>query len=169
MLAEIAFSEHQPAAAVAGAEAVLADANAAGFDDPACDALELIGRHRLFIAVQLLEAEPYFVRALRGRRPPACRSLGCGSCSAWRSTTWLAAPGRMQEGRELSLVLGALASLVEFEQTLATDYLLADDLNAAESCAEHALAEARRYGLAELEALLLGLWPTITAIRGDRE
>jgi hypothetical protein len=58
---------------VAVAEAVLADANAAGFDDLACDALELIGRDRLFIAVQLLEAESYLITALRRRRLPVCR------------------------------------------------------------------------------------------------
>ena len=75
----------------------------------------------------------------------------------------------MQEGRELSLELGALASLVEFDHTLATDYLLADQLDAAHSCAEHALTEAHRYGLAELEALLLGLRATIAAIGGDRK
>jgi len=171
MLAEIAFSEHQHAAAVAGAEAVLADANAAGFDDLACDALELIGRHRLFIAVQLLEAEPYFVESLRRAEAaglPLTR-LRVLQRLAFHDLARRAGRARMQEGRELSLELGALASLVEFEHTLATDYLLADELTAADSCAEHALTEARRYGLAELEALLLGLRATITAIRGDRE
>ena len=75
----------------------------------------------------------------------------------------------MQEGRELSLELGALASLVEFDHTLATDCLIADELDDAQSYADRALTEARRYGLVELEALLLGLRATIAAMRWDRK
>jgi len=171
MLAEIAFSEHQHAAAVAGARTALADADAAGFADLACDALELIGRHRMFIAVELLEAEPVFVEALRRAEAaglPLTR-LRILQRLAFHDLARRAGRARMQEGRELSLELGALASLVEFDHILATDYLIADGLDDAQSHAERALAEARRYGLVELEALLLGLQATITAMRWDRK
>ena len=171
MLAEIAFSEHQHAAAVAGAEAVLADANGAGFDDLACDALELIGRQRMFIAIELLEAEPYLAEALRRAEAaglPLTRLRVLGRL-AFHDLARGRGRARMYEGRELSLELGALASVVEFDHILATDYLIADELDAAESCSEHALAEASRYGLVEFEGLLLGLLATIAAIRGDRK
>jgi hypothetical protein len=36
----------------------------------------------------------------------------------------------MQDGRELTLELGALGSFAEFDRTLATDYLLCEGLHA---------------------------------------
>jgi len=171
MLAEIAFSEHQHAAAVAGAKAVLADADAAGLADLACDALELIGRHRMFIAMAVLEAEPYFAEALRRAEAaglPLTR-LRVLQRLAFHDLALGAGRARMREGRELSLELGALAALVEFDHILATDYLIADELDLAQASVERALAEARRYGLVELEVLLLGLRATVTAVRGDRK
>jgi len=170
MLAEIAFTEQQNAAAVTGARAVLAEADAAGFADLACDALELIGRDRMFIAVELREAEPYFVEALRRAEAadlPLTR-LRVLQRLAFHDLARGAGRARMQEGRQLSLEFGALASLVEFDHILATDYLIADELDDARSCCERALREAHRYGLAELEAILLGLRATITAMRWDR-
>jgi DNA-binding CsgD family transcriptional regulator len=170
MLAEIAFSEHQHAAAVAGAEAVLADADGAGFPDLACDALELIGRHRMFIAMELLEARPYLLDALRRAELaglPLTR-LRVMQRLAFYDLARGAGRARMEEGRALSLELGALASVVEFDHILATHYLVADELDGAEAFTERALVEARRYGLVELEVLLLGLRATITAMHWDR-
>ena len=170
MLAEIAFSEHQHAASVAAAEAALAEADAAGLADLACDALELIGRHRMFIACQLEEAEPYLTEALRRaeaatlplERLRVLQRLGFYDLNRGHGSA------RMEQGRALALELGALASVVEFDHVLATHYLIADELEAATNHTERALAEARRYGLRELTVLLLGLRATISAVRGDR-
>ena len=171
MLAEIAFSEHQHAASVAGAETVLAEADAAGLADLACDALELIGRHRMFIARELDEAEPYLLEALRRADAadlPLARLRVLGRL-AFYDLIRRRGRDRMEQGRALALELGALAWVVEFDHVMATDYLIADEIEAATSHTERALAEARRFGLRELAVLLLGLRSTISAVKGDRE
>jgi DNA-binding CsgD family transcriptional regulator len=171
MLAEIAFSEHQHAAAVAGAETVLADADAAGLPDLACDALELIGRHRMFIACKLEEARPYLLEALRradAANLPLARLRVLGRL-AFYDLNRNRGSARMEQGRALALELGALASVVEFDHVLATHYVIADELEAAANHTERALAEARRYGLRELTVLLLGLRALISAVEGHRE
>ncbi len=171
MLAEIAFSEHQHAASVAGAEAALAEADAAGLADLACDALELIGRHRMFIACKLEEAHPYLLEALRradAANLPLARLRVLGRL-AFYDLNRNRGSARMEQGRALAIELGALASVVEFDHVLATHYVIADELEAAANHTERALAEARRYGLRELTVLLLGLRALISAIKGHRE
>jgi DNA-binding CsgD family transcriptional regulator len=172
MLAEIASSERQHAAAVAGAEAALAEADAGGFPDLACDTQELIGRHRMFIACQLEEAQPYLLLLEALRRAEAAslplaplRALGR---LAFYDLNRGRGRDRMEQGRALALELGALASVVEFDHVMATDYLLAEEIEIASTHTERALAEARRYGLREQTVLLLGLRATISATRGDR-
>ena len=170
MLAEIAFSEHQHSASVADAKAVLAEADAAGLADLACDALELIGRHRMFIATELEEAQPYLLEALRRAEAanlPLARLRALGRL-AFYDLTRRRGRVRMEQGRALALELGALASVVEFDHVMATDFLIADEVEAATTHTERALAEAQRYGLRELTVLLLGLRATISAVRGER-
>jgi hypothetical protein len=162
MLAEIAFSEHQHAAAVASAKAVLAEADAVGLDDLACDALELTGRHRMLIASELEAAQPYLLEALRRAKAadlPLARLRVLGRL-AFYDLNRRRGRARMEQGRALAFELGALASVVEFDHVLAIDHLLADEIEAATSHTERALAEARRYGLRELTVLLLGLRAT---------
>jgi DNA-binding CsgD family transcriptional regulator len=171
MLAEIAFSEHEHRTAVARAEAVLAEADASGFADLACDALELLGRHRMFIALRLLEAEPYLREALRRAELsglPLTR-LRVLQRLAFHDLARGAGAVRMHEGRALALELGALASVAEFDHLLGTYHLLVGEHDRAAACAERALAEARRCGLAELTALVLALRATIAAVSGNRE
>ena len=170
MLAEIDFSAHEHAAAVARAERVLADADAAGLPDLACDALELIGRHRMFVALELREAEPILVEALeraeRARLPltrlRVLQRLAFHDLATGRDRA------RTEEGRALSLDLGALASAVEFDHLLATQCLIANELDSAAVCIDRALQDAGRYGLVELRMLLLALRGTIAAIQGSR-
>jgi DNA-binding CsgD family transcriptional regulator len=170
MLAEVSFSEHRQAAAVAGAERVLADADAAGFADLARDALELIGRYRMFISFELLEAEPYLLEAVRRAEAaglPLSR-LRVLERLAFHDLTRGRGRARMEEGRASALELGALGLAVAFDHVLGTHHLIADELELATTCAERALADARRYGLRELTVLLLGLLATISAVRGER-
>ncbi len=169
-LAEIAFSAHEHSASVSGAERVLAEADAAGLDDLACDALELIARHRMFVELRMRKAEPILVEALeRGERAglplPRLRVL---QRLAFYDLATGAGRGRTEAGRALALELGALASAVEFDHVLATQYLVANELDNASACVERALRDARRYGLVELTVLLLALRATIAAIRGER-
>ncbi|MBV9335386.1 MAG: AAA family ATPase, partial [Solirubrobacterales bacterium] len=63
-LAEVAFSEHQHGAAVAAAEAILAEADTLGFPDLACDALDLLGSYHLLVTLQLRRAEEYLLASL---------------------------------------------------------------------------------------------------------
>jgi DNA-binding CsgD family transcriptional regulator len=75
---------------------------------------------------------------------------------------------RIVQGRELAEELGALALIAEFDHTLATYYAIAHELDLAWDCAERALTAARRYRLAELTTLVIGLRATIDAMRGRR-
>jgi len=170
VLAEVAFSEHQHAASAAGADAALADADDAGFDDLASDALELLGRHRMFVALDLKGAEPYLLESLRraelaGLPLATLRAL---QRLAFHDLATGAGRARMELGRDLALELGALAMVAEFEHLLATHYLIAAEFGEAEVHTERALRETRRYGLMELTVLLLGLRATISAVRGNR-
>jgi hypothetical protein len=122
MLAEIDFSAHEHAAAVARAERVLADADAAGLPDLACDVLELIGRHRIFVARELREAEPILVQALeraeRARLP--LTRLRVLQRLSFHDLATGGGRAHTEEGRALSLDHGALGSAVEFDHLLAT-------------------------------------------------
>jgi hypothetical protein len=64
-LAEVAFSERQHAAALAAAEAILADADAARFADLACDALDLLATHHLSVTPQPRRAEKHLLASLQ--------------------------------------------------------------------------------------------------------
>jgi AAA ATPase domain len=171
MLAEIAFSEQRHEEALAGAQAVLAQADANAFADLACDALELLGRHGMFVALQLREAEPYLLDALRRAELaglPLAR-LRVLQSLAFHDLARGAGSARMEDGRALALELGALAMVAEFDQLLTTHHIIANDLDAAATYAETALGEARRYGLVELTVVVMALRATIAAIRGQRQ
>jgi predicted ATPase/DNA-binding CsgD family transcriptional regulator len=169
-LAEIAFSAHQHAAAVAGAEAVQAEADARGYPELACAALDLLGRHRLLVTVELERAEEYLLASLRRAEQadlPLCRvrvlfQLGQLDMAHWRSRA------RLYEARALAEDLGLLAITAEIDHLLAICHLSTHDLDGASRYAERALAEARRYGLGELAAIVAGVRATITAARGHR-
>jgi DNA-binding CsgD family transcriptional regulator len=170
-LAEISFSERKHGAAVAGTEAVLAGADAAGFDDLACDALDLLGRHRMFVALELAQAEPYLLESLRRAEAadlPLTR-LRVLHQLALLDLLRGSGPVRINQGRRLAEELGALALTAEFDHTLATYYAIAHELDLASHYAERALAAARRYRLSELTMLVIGLRGTIEAMRGHRE
>jgi DNA-binding CsgD family transcriptional regulator len=171
MLAEIAFSEHRHDEAVADAQAVLGQADANGFDDLACEALELLGRHAMFVALQLRQAEPYLLDALRRAEVaglPLAR-LRVLQSLAFHDLARGAGSARMEDGRALALELGAFAMGAEFEQLLTTHHLVANELDSAAEYAERAFDEARRYGLVELTVLMMGLRATIAAVRGQRQ
>ncbi len=170
-LAEIAFGERQHGAAVAGAEAVLANADADGFDDLACDALDLLGRHRMFVALELAEAEPYLLGALQRAEAAGLPLTRLRVLHQLASHDVLRGAGRarIEQGRVLAEELGALALTAEFDHTLATYHAIAHELDLASDCAKQALTKARRYRLAELTTLVIGLRATIEAMRGHRE
>jgi DNA-binding CsgD family transcriptional regulator len=186
-LAEIAFSEHQHAAAVAGAEQVLTAADAAGFVDLACDALDLLGRYHLLVTLQLGRAEQYLLASLeRAERaaltpatPPPRRSVARSSAAVCRvrvlhqlsylDIARLRGPERIEQARALAEELGALALAAELDHVRAIYHLNYHELDAASACAERALAEARRYRRGELAAVVAGIRATIEALRGHRE
>jgi DNA-binding CsgD family transcriptional regulator len=169
-LAEIAFSEHQHVAAVAGAETVLAQADTRGYADLACDALDLLGRHRLMVTVELERAEEYLLAALQRAEQAnlaLCRvrilfQLGVLDMVHWRSRA------RLHQARALAEDLGMLAVTAEIDQLLAICDLTTHDLDGASQYADRALKEARRYRLGELAASAAGVKATITAARGHR-
>jgi DNA-binding CsgD family transcriptional regulator len=169
-LAEVAFSAHQYAAAVAGAEAVLAEADSQGYAELACAALDLLGRHRLLVTVELERAEEYLLDSLRRAEQanlPLCRvrvlfQLGQLDMAHWRSRA------RLYEARALAEDIGLLALTAEIDHLLAICDLSTHDLDGASRHAERALAEARRYRLGELAAIVTGVRATITAARGQR-
>jgi DNA-binding CsgD family transcriptional regulator len=124
----------------------------------------------MFVALELANAEPYLLQSLRRAEAAGLpltrlrvlhqlalhdvlRGLGCA---------------RIVQGRELAEELGALALTAEFDHTLATYYAIAHELDLASDCAERALTAARRYRLAELTTLVIGLRATIDAMRGRR-
>ena len=150
---------------------MLADADAAGFDDLACDALDLLGRHRMFVALELGRAEPYLLESLRraevaGLPPTRLRVM---HQLAFHELLRGSGRVRIEQGRELAEELGALALTAEFDHTLATYHAIAHELDLASDCAERALTKARRYRLTELTTLVIGLRATIEAMRGHRE
>ena len=169
-LAEVAFSAHQHAAAVAGAEAVLAEADARGYVELACAALDLLGRYRLLVTVELDRAEEHLLDSLRRAEQanlPLCRArvlfqLGQLDMAHWRSRA------RLHEARALAEDFGLLALTAEIDHLLAICHLSTHDLDGASRYAERALAEARRYRLGELAAIVAGVRATITAARGQR-
>jgi DNA-binding CsgD family transcriptional regulator len=169
-LAEIAFSEHDYDAVTAGAAAALAEADAGGFDDLASHALELLGRHCAFVVLELRRAEPYLLesmhRADRAGQPLA--RLRALKVLAFRDLAGGADAERIEHGLALATELGALATAAEFDHLLATYHVVSNELDLAERFADRALSEARRYRLAELEVLVLGLRATIAAVRGWR-
>jgi DNA-binding CsgD family transcriptional regulator len=186
-LAEIAFSKHQHAAAVASAETVLSEADAGGFTDLACNALDLLGRYHLLVTLQLERAEEYLLASLaRAERaalaPPAMlpsRSARGSSAAVARvrvlhqlsylDIARLAGSARIEQARALAEELGLLALVAELDHVLAIHHLNFHELDAASACAERALEEARRYRLGELAAVLAGIQATIAAMRGCRQ
>jgi DNA-binding CsgD family transcriptional regulator len=169
-LAEIAFSRRDYDAVAAGAESAVADADAAGFDDLASHALELLGRHRAFVALELRRSGPYLLESMRraDRAGQPLARLRALKVLAFRDLAGGAESERIEHGRALAMELGALATAAEFDHLLATYHLVANELSLAEQFADRALAEAQRYGMAELEVLVLGLRATIAAVRGQR-
>jgi DNA-binding CsgD family transcriptional regulator len=170
MLAEIAFTEHDHAASVAIAETALGDADAAGLPDLACDALELIGRHRMFVTLDVLGAQPILLESLRRAEAadlPLTR-LRLLQRLAFHDLARGAGRSRMHEGRAVAVELGVPVSVAEFDHLLATQHLIAGEHDEAQLCVDRGLAEARRYGLTELTVLLQSLRATISAVRGRR-
>jgi len=185
-LAEIAFSEHQHATAVASAETVLAEADAAGFTDLACNALDLLGRYHLLVTLQLGRAEEYLLASLtRAERaalapaaPPSRSARGASAVVArvrvlhqlsYLDIARLAGSARIEQARGLADELGLLALVAELDHVLAIHHLNFDQLDAASACAERALEEARRYRIGELAAVVAGIQATIAAMRGCRQ
>jgi DNA-binding CsgD family transcriptional regulator len=170
-LAEVAFAEHQHTAALAGAGAVLTDADAAGFADLACDALDLLGRYRLLVTLELGRAEEYLLGALRraddaGLAVSRVRALFQLACIDMGR---LGGRSRLRDALSAADEIGALALSAELKQLQAIAHLTTHELDAASACAEEAVAEARRYRLSELAAVCGGIRATIEAFRGHRE
>ncbi|MBV9310739.1 MAG: AAA family ATPase [Solirubrobacterales bacterium] len=185
-LAEVAFSEHQHAAAVAAAEAILADADTAGFADLACDALDLLASYHLLVTLQLRRAEQYLLASLQRAEQaaltapvPAPRRCVARSSAAicrvralhklsYLDIARLSGSERIEQARALAEELGALALAAELAHVHAIHHLNHDELDAASACAEQALTQARRYRLEELAAVVAGIRATIEALRGNR-
>jgi DNA-binding CsgD family transcriptional regulator len=168
--AEVAFAERDPIIAVAGAESVLAQATRSGFEDLACSALVLLGRHRMYVSLELRKAEPYLIESLRRAEAadlPLVR-LQVLHQLAFHDLLRGAGRGRIEQGRRLAEELGALALTAEFDHTLATYHTIAYELDAASVALDGALEKARRYRLLELATLAAGLRATIAAMRGQR-
>jgi hypothetical protein len=132
--------------------------------------LDLLGRHRLLVTVELERAEEYLLASLRRAeranlplgRVRVLFQLGQLDMAHWRSRA------RLYEARALAEDLGLLALTAEIDQLLAICHLSTHDLDGASRHAERALAEARRYRLGELAAVVAGVHATITAARGQR-
>jgi DNA-binding CsgD family transcriptional regulator len=169
-LAEIAFSEHDYDAVAAGAETALAEADAGGFDDLASHALELLGRHCAFVVLELRRAGSYLLESMRraDRAAQPLARLRALKVLAFRDLAGGADSERIEHGLALAMELGAMATAAEFDHLLATYHLVLNELDLAERFADRTLSEARRYRLAEVEVLVLGLKATIAAVRGRR-
>ncbi|MBV9416195.1 MAG: AAA family ATPase, partial [Solirubrobacterales bacterium] len=170
MLAEIDFAQEEYTHAVAGAEAALEGADAAGSDELACEALLLMGRYRLLVALERRIAEECFGEAMRRaeRAGLPLYRLRVMHQLAWLDLGRAAGPARIEEARALARELGALALEVELEHVLAISHLVAGKLDAAAECAAHALESARRYRQGKLVAVLSGVQAASAATRGDR-
>jgi DNA-binding CsgD family transcriptional regulator len=185
-LAEVAFSEHQHTAAVADAESILADADAAGFTDLACDALDLLASYHLLVTLNLGRAEGYLLASLqRAERaaltPPPLAPRRCVARSSaavcrlralhklsYLDVARLRGPDRIEQASASADELGALALAAELDHVRAIRHLQLHELDAASACADRALAEASRYRLRELAAVVTGIRATIAALGGDR-
>jgi len=170
MLAEIALARGEHEAAVVNAEAALDAADAAGFDELACDALMLLGRYRLLVTLERGRAERCFHEAMRRAERAG---LPLYRLRIMLETAWLdlGRPGQsasLEEARTKAGELGALALEAELEHVLAVSYLADGDLDAAAGCASRALESARRYRLEGLAAAGAGVQAAIEAALGHR-
>jgi DNA-binding CsgD family transcriptional regulator len=170
-LAEIAFSDHQHTAAVAGAEAVLERADAAGITDLACAALDLLGRYQLQVTGQMHRAEDYLLGSLRRAEQadlPLCR-LRVLYQLAQVEMARFGGRARIHEARALAEHLGAFGMTADLDHLLAISDLNVNRLDAASARADRAFAEATRYRLGELAAVVAGVRASIEAVRGHRD
>ena len=167
-LAGIGFRQRQYSAAVATAERALADADRRGFDDLACEAMYMLGRHHLFVTFELGTAKRYFNESVSlaqrsGRRLWQVRIL---HLMVYLEFGRSATPARIEQARMLADELGSLEVATELDHVLAIAYLVEHRLDAASESAERALAAAHRYRLAETAAVVAGVRATIEAARG---
>ena len=153
----------------------------------ACDALDLLATYHLLVTLQLRRAEEHLLASLQraeeaaltappippdrsGARSSAaiCRLRALHKLS-YLDIARLRGSERIEQARAAAEELGALALAADLTHVQAIHHLNHDELDAAWSCAEHALAQARRYRLGELAAVLAGVRATIHALRGHRE
>jgi DNA-binding CsgD family transcriptional regulator len=138
--------------------------------DLACQALELLGRHRRLVAMDLRAAESYLRNALlRARR---------ARLVAWEIRTLLQlayvdigrlnGPSRIEQARNLAESSGVLALCADLDHLLATAHLTSHALDLADHAAERALRQAQRYRLTELSAVAQGIRATMLGVQGRR-
>jgi len=165
-LAEIAFDEQRHDEAMALATTVLHEADAAGAAEPACAALELLGRHNLLIVNRLARAHEHFTDMLRRAREAGLDVFELRALHqlAYLDLARLGGRAHLEAASAKAERMGALAIAVDLEQLRAIVHMTAHELDAATGCAQRALESARRYRLAEQVATLTGLLASCEAM-----